>query len=648
MEKKILSIVLILALVPLLQAEIFISQPSSVYNLGDTLNTSLKITGKEEGVIKLSLVCNDKFLFYADYLDLKEGEEKSIEKELKLKNRRGLCYLSSELSNKEVNSQLFFISNKLKLDFKTSKETLFPEEEVSIDGFITKENSQPISGTAEIYLNEMFIKNSEIKEGNFKETIKLPKNLSLYEYDLVVKAHDAEKLNSQETKKKLYIKSIPTSIEVNISNAKAGENLIFLVSLLDQNQKIIEKNISLTIESPKKLKITYEAISGKTNYFFLSDNSSTGDWKVSAFSSNLETEKHFYINENEKVSIEIEGDIIVIKNIGNTNYKKLLEIGILGETKYSESIQVDLDIGKEAKYKLSASPGEYTIKVGEKNFGKVRLTGNALDVKKVSDSKALSPIIGILVLIAILAGLFFLSHGSMSFKMKNLGKIFSKEVEYRKGVETKLDTTEKEKSKIKSLFEKYVDKDIAERAIANNLKKGMHNATFLFTDLRGYTKMSENPEKTLGLLNKYFGIITNAVHLNGGAISQLVGDCVEAMFNVTREQPEHIIKAVKAAVKIQRDFEQFNKTIGKNSLVSGIGIDSGKVYLGSVGADVTRYQPIGNAINIAYHLSKKSSNQILITKKINDAIKEKAKTKSLGVFPIKHHSIEIFELSILE
>jgi len=643
----ILATLLIIWIFPVVSAEVFISQPKTTYNINDMLNTTIKVT-EEAGILKLYLIGNEKNLFYAEYINLQSTEEKILEKEVKLNYNSSIYYILAEINSKEFKSSPFILTDKLKLSATLDKEYVSPEEEITISGLAVKEDNSKILGTFEIYLFSNLVKSGEINNGNFSDKITLPKILSSYEYNLTIKAYDKEKLNSGEVQKLIRIKPKPSSLEIKIENAKPGQNMSITPILYDQNNNTVERNVSISLDSPEKDNIfSQEILSGKSAYFFIPNNAEMGNWKVKAFFIELEAEKHFYVEENPKLTSQLEGDILILKNIGNVPLTKIIPIQMIGKDQsYTENVQVSINEGEETRLKLEAPTGEYNVKIEDKQFPKTMLTGDAVKVQEISSGIISKyPYLAILILAAIIFLFFYFSHRGIKREIGKIGQVFSKEVENRKFVEVKLDKTEKEKSRIQSLFEKYVDKDVAQGAIQNKLKQGKHVCSFLFTDIRGYTKMSEsNPQKTKEILDKYFHIITEAVHSQGGTVSQLVGDCVEAMFNVTKEYPDHVLRASKAALKIKNEFIKFNKEVGNNLLRSGIGVDFGEVFLTSVGTDVKRYQPIGAAINIAYNISKKSTNRVFISKNVYEVVKNNFKTKKIGVIEIKDKPVEIYEI----
>ena len=237
------------------------------------------------------------------------------------------------------------------------------------------------------------------------------------------KTKDAEALNYGEENKTIYILSLPTSLELEINKPVAGMNLIGHVFLYDQNKKQIKKNVSIIVKSAnEKEVIKKQVISGEDFSFPIPDNAVIGDWKTKAFFSDLETTKHFYIGKNEKINSTIEGEILTVKNIGNVPYRKVLVIHLSNLTKnFTKEIFINLDIGEEEKFKISAPEGKYNIGLEKNAFKKVALTGHTIDVKVENKyPKAIKSIFYVILGLLIVSLLFFVIFRR---RIKKSGKI---------------------------------------------------------------------------------------------------------------------------------------------------------------------------------------------------------------------------------
>ena len=180
---------------------------------------------------------------------------------------------------------------------------------------------------------------------------------------------------------------------------------------------------------------------------------------------------------------------------------------------------------------------------------------------------------------------------------------------------------------IKKQFEHYLDTRHIKRLQDNPelLKLGgeKKTATFLFTDVRGFTAMSESlpPEKVTYIMNKALTAQQTAVQKHDGMVDKYIGDAMMAIFNAPLDLPEHQHKAIDCAKDIVKNMAELNKELqaeGLPEIAIGIGINTGKAVIGNMGS-ATRfdYTAIGDAVNTAARLesaTKELKVNILIGK----------------------------------
>ena len=200
---------------------------------------------------------------------------------------------------------------------------------------------------------------------------------------------------------------------------------------------------------------------------------------------------------------------------------------------------------------------------------------------------------------------------------------------------------------IKKQFEHYLDPRQV-KLLQNNpnlLKLGGEKrvCTFLFTDVRGFTSLSEQlePEQVTEIMNKALTIQSNAVKEHGGMVDKYIGDAMMAIFNAPIDLPNHEDKAIKTAIKIIEDMKKAD--IG---VAIGIGINTGEAVIGNMGSD-TRfdYSAIGDAVNTAARLesaTKEVGKDLIIG--LNTKQKSKFKLKLLKPIKVKgkSKSLEIY------
>ena len=170
---------------------------------------------------------------------------------------------------------------------------------------------------------------------------------------------------------------------------------------------------------------------------------------------------------------------------------------------------------------------------------------------------------------------------------------------------------------IKKQFEHYLDPRQVKRLQKDPdlLKLGgeKRRCTFLFTDVRGFTALSEKlePEEVTKIMNKVLTIQSEAVKKYNGMVDKYIGDAMMAIFNAPLDLPHHEQVAVECAKEIQENIEKAD--IG---VAIGVGVNTGEAVIGNMGSD-TRfdYSAIGDAVNTAARLesaTKEAGVNILI------------------------------------
>ncbi len=157
------------------------------------------------------------------------------------------------------------------------------------------------------------------------------------------------------------------------------------------------------------------------------------------------------------------------------------------------------------------------------------------------------------------------------------------------------------RQQIKKQFGHYLDprqvKQLQENPGLLKLGGERKYCTMLFTDVRGFTNLSETlePEQVTELMNKTLTIQANAVKKYGGMVDKYIGDAMMAIFNAPLDLDNHEDRAILTAIEIKRKMLDANLGIE-----IGIGINSGDVLLGNCGSeDRFDYTAIGSDVNLA-------------------------------------------------
>jgi adenylate cyclase len=187
----------------------------------------------------------------------------------------------------------------------------------------------------------------------------------------------------------------------------------------------------------------------------------------------------------------------------------------------------------------------------------------------------------------------------------------------------------KEKEQIKDAFRRYVSHQVAEEIFKNpeqyidTLKGSRRKVTILFADIRGFTPLTErlSAENVVSLLNRLLTIMTKVVFKYEGTIDKFIGDSMMAIFGAPIAHPDDVNRAIHAAVDIQKAIEEINKKSRaeqKEVIKVGIGINTGEVVVGNIGAKVRLdYTVIGASVNLANRLQEVASGgEIIISEHV--------------------------------
>lgn len=172
----------------------------------------------------------------------------------------------------------------------------------------------------------------------------------------------------------------------------------------------------------------------------------------------------------------------------------------------------------------------------------------------------------------------------------------------------------RQKLRIKQQFGTYVSPDLVKKLQEDPslLRLGgfTEQLTFLFSDIRGFTPISEkyqkDPQGLTRLINRFLDNQTEIILKHGGTIDKYMGDCIMAFWGAPLPDENHVENATKAAIEMRIALEKLNETLkeeGLDQINTGAGINSGPCVVGNFGSS-TRfdYSVLGDAVNLAARL----------------------------------------------
>lgn len=179
-----------------------------------------------------------------------------------------------------------------------------------------------------------------------------------------------------------------------------------------------------------------------------------------------------------------------------------------------------------------------------------------------------------------------------------------------------------QKSQIRSYWSRYVSDDIVDLMVKGKISVELggqrKRVTILMSDIRDFTPLCErlSPSDLISQLNEYFSEMARAIFEHGGTIDKFIGDAIMAYWGFPHEQDDHPQRACLAAVEMVRRAELLAKkweAEGKPTFRMGVGVNTGDVVIGNVGAVVEKetiqnFTLLGDAVNLAARLESENKN----------------------------------------
>lgn len=209
-------------------------------------------------------------------------------------------------------------------------------------------------------------------------------------------------------------------------------------------------------------------------------------------------------------------------------------------------------------------------------------------------------------------------------------------------------TEGKQRRQLKAAFDKYMSAEVVDEIMLHperiSLGGERHDITVLFSDLAGFTSISEqlSPEELVQFLNRYLSAMTTTIRTHRGNVNKYLGDGIMAMFGAPLKEPNHATLACLAALGMQAQLEQL-RTVwmaeGYPCLSARIGISTGPLVVGNVGsAERLEYTAIGDTANLASRLegaNKFYQTRILIGPKTYELAKADIEARPIDLLRVK-------------
>lgn len=176
---------------------------------------------------------------------------------------------------------------------------------------------------------------------------------------------------------------------------------------------------------------------------------------------------------------------------------------------------------------------------------------------------------------------------------------------------------ERSRRAIRGAFGQYLSPVMVDRLIADpsqlKLAGEKRELTIMFSDIRGFTTLSEqyedDPELLTRFINRYFTKMSHEVLSREGTIDKYIGDAMMAFWNAPVDCQDHARQACLAALamigridEINRELREQQERLGRpfTPIEAGIGINTGDCHVGNLGSEQRfNYSALGDAVNVA-------------------------------------------------
>jgi len=189
-------------------------------------------------------------------------------------------------------------------------------------------------------------------------------------------------------------------------------------------------------------------------------------------------------------------------------------------------------------------------------------------------------------------------------------------------------------------------RELSQNPDALRLGGDLVEATAVFTDLADFTTISErlSAQELVAMLNAYFSVVARVIFAEGGTLVKFLGDAVFVLWGAPLRIEDHPQRATRAALKIHEALEEFNQTKLYPELVTRIGINTGKMVVGNIGAENRfDYTAIGDNVNLAARiegLNKYLGTTILITEETQRVAQMESALK-VGAMQVKGKEVPV-------
>ena len=236
--------------------------------------------------------------------------------------------------------------------------------------------------------------------------------------------------------------------------------------------------------------------------------------------------------------------------------------------------------------------------------------------------------------------------GRLALTFNTMLEELEKAYERIKGQAFEAVLAQKKEERIRTIFQKYVPRDLIEKFFASPesmLVGDNRDLAILFSDIRSFTTISEGlaPDELVKSLNRYFSGQVDIIMNRNGIVDKYIGDAIMAFWGAPVKHRDDPLQAVLSGLDMLDAVNAFNekqREIGKTEFHIGIGINYGAVTVGNIGSERKMdYTVIGDMVNLASRmegLTKPYHAEILVSETVYAEL-EKSESLFCGTPPLE-------------
>ncbi len=600
----------LIMLLPVVSAEILISQPNSIYNMGDTLSVQITLQPKASSndFASISIVCRESEIeVFKNPMTVAAQETRNFDVSVPLTQsiiglNSGDCLIRAKYGSETLDSPSFKITNSIDLQVNLNAVQYSPSEIITLNGKAIKENGIPVEGFVKIIAGSASTSLTfPVSNGILYANLSLPRDSAPGELSVLIEVYEKDSngqiTNFGDISKKVKIKQVVKSLSLSLDALEVtpGKPINYKISALDQVNGEVLKDSTFVISMPDGSQyLSKIARTGNTEYMLFPLNSEVGVWTITASLDGITESKTFSMPEIQRADFKFVNDTLVIHNIGNVPYVKSIEVLIGGNSIVK---QVSLGLNGSKMFKLLAPSANYQVKVSDGDtkaeVSSILLTGRAIDLGEVKSFTG-SIVPAMIIIFAIIVFYIYLKV------RKHRQNSYGYSGEYKPRMPLVKATVSQDAS--------VEDGNRETGAIIALRLPSSGNLGSAFQDMFSSLKVKATSKKAHAEARGNFMLFLMTSRLSG---------------------EDYEIEAVKLAREIQKTIKSAVSS-GNMQVPSSIGITKGEVITsGSLGR-LFSFTALGNAVSKAQKLAMQANGEILVS----DAVKHKVGTQArMSRFP---------------